>query len=279
MCSKILIPKKELVKLYYKQKNSKYKIGKIYGCSFKTVLNRMREFGMEPLSRSVIQSKYKKKDFSGNKCEKAYLIGFRIGDLNVYQTTSHSDVIIVRCHSTRIEQIQLIKNIFKKYGKVSVSKNVKKNSYHVNCFLNKSFEFLLPKKDDVKKWITKNDNYSKHFAAGYIDAEANIGVYDKRARFKIDSYDKNIINWFFQWFKTKNICCPKPKRIANKNQIYNKINNEKYNNDLWRIRVSIKESLKVLFENINPCLKHKKRIKDLEKCIKNLDDRKQHKKN
>ncbi|PIV52094.1 hypothetical protein CO115_03695 [Candidatus Falkowbacteria bacterium CG_4_9_14_3_um_filter_36_9] len=273
MSKKIKISKKELYRLYYKEKKSKYKIGDLYNCSFKTVLNRMREFEMEPLSRSIIQSKYKKFNFSGDKTEKAYLIGFRLGDLNVYQTSKHSEVIVIRCHTTAIDQLKLTQDLFSKYGKVSYKKNSKDNSYYINCFVNTSFHFLLPKKDKVNSWISKNNNFSSAFAAGYIDAEGNLGVYDKKARFKIDSYDKNIIIWFYKWFLINNISCPKPKKIGLKNQIYNKKLGYKYNNNLWRIRVSKQESLEKLFLLIKPYLKHKNRIKGLNKCINNLYER------
>lgn len=269
---KIIIPKKDLEKLYYKEKKSKYKIGEIYNCSFKTVLNRMREYGMTPLSRSIIQSKYKKIDFIDDKYEKAYIIGFRLGDLNVYKTTKKSEVIVARCHTTCYEQVDVMKKMFGKYGQVSVNEG-KDKSLTVNCFLNESFNFLLKKEDEVDKWITKNNDYSNYFAAGYIDAEANIGVYDGRARFKIDTYDKNIIQWFYEWFLKNNINCPVPKKIGSKNQIYDKHKNYKYNKDLWRVRVSEQKSLKILFDILSPILKHQKRKKDLIKCIKNLNER------
>ena len=274
MRKKIFIPKKELISLYYNKKKSKYEIGRIYNCSFKTVLNRMREFGMEPLSRSIIQSKYAKNNFNGSDDEKAYMVGFRLGDLNVYKTTEKSEVVVVRCHSTCMDQIELIKGLFSKYGQVTCSNNIKKNSWHVNCFLDSSFSFLLPKIDKVEKWISKNKTNSIAFAAGYIDAEGNIGIYDGRARFKIDAYDKNIILWFYKWFQDNQIHCPKPTMIGKKNQIYDKVNNYKYNSDLWRIRVSDMDSLKELFIAIKPYLKHAKRISDLSNCLKNLHDRK-----
>ena len=273
MRSKILIPKNELNRLYYKEKKSKYKIGKIYNCSFQTVLNRMREFGMKPLSRSIIQSKYEKNNFSGDKTEKAYLLGFRLGDLNVYKTTNNSEVIVARCHTTRKEQIELIRLLFKKYGKVSYKLNKADNSYYINCFLNDSFIFLLPNIDKIENWISRNKKYSFSFAAGYIDAEANIGVYDGRARFKVDSYDKNIIYWLYGLFIKNKIICPKPIKIGKKNKIYDKKLGYKYNNNLWRIRVSNVKSLERLFNNIAPFLKHKKRVSDFNKCLKNLDDR------
>ncbi len=271
--AKITIPKNDLIRLYYKQKKSKYEIGRIYNCSFKTVLNRMREFGMKPLSRSIMQSKYKKKDFSGKKEEKAYMIGFRLGDLNVYQTVSHSEVIVVRCHTTRKEQLDMIDKLFKQYGKVTIGGKNKMNSKYINCFLNKSFSFLLPNDDKIENWITRDSGSSNCFAAGYIDAEGNIGVYDGRARLKVDSYDKNIILWMYKWFQKNNIFCHEPTKIGKAGQIYDNRNKYKYNKDLWRVRVSHMESLNKLFKILKPILKHKKRLSDLNKCIKNINKR------
>lgn len=270
--NKITISKKDLERLYYKGKKSKYKIADIYNCTAGTVLNRMREYGIKSWSRSIIQSKYAKKDFLGDKCEKAYIIGFRLGDLNVYQTASHSEVIIVRCHTTCIDQVDVMKKMFGKYGNVSGKIN-KDGSFAANCFLNRSFDFILKKEDGVEKWITENKDYSSYFAAGYVDAEANIGVYDGRARFKIDTYDKNIIFWFYDWFLKNDIKCSGPKLIGKKNQVYDKIKNYKYNKDLWRVCVSKQNSLGILFEILKPILKHRKRKKDLIKCIKNLNER------
>lgn len=273
MRKKIYISKKELRELYYKKKKSHYKIGKIYGCSFATIRNRMIEYGMKQLSRSVIQSRYPKNNFSGNQKEKAYLIGFRLGDLNVYQTVSHSDVIVVRCHTTRKEQLDMIKKLFKQYGKVTIGGKNKMNSKYINCFLNKSFSFLLPNEDKIENWIAKDLSCSNYFAAGYIDAEGNIGIYDGRARFKVDSYDKNIIFWLYRWLQKNDILCPKPLCIGKKGQIYDRKLNYKYNKDLWRVRVSNMNSLNKLFKILRPLLKHKKRLIDLNKCLKNISNR------
>lgn len=267
---KIYISKKALVKLHYKQKKSACEIGRIYKCSFGTVANRMKEYGLKHLSRSIIQSKYLKKNFSGSDEEKAYMIGFRLGDLNIYKTASHSDVIVVRCHTTRKEQANLVKNLFKKYGKVTIGGE---KSIYINCFLNRSFSFLLPKEDKVEEWISANRKCSSNFVAGYVDAEANIGVYDGRARFKVDSYDKNIIFWLFEWLLKNGVPCPNPIRIGEKGQVYNKELGYKYNQDLWRVRVSNQKSLATLFQIIKPLLRHKKRLQHLNKCVKNLHDR------
>jgi hypothetical protein len=273
MRKKIDIPKEELIRLYYQEKKSKYKIGAIYGCSFATVLNRMRDYGLEPLSRSIIQSKYSKQDFCDTDEGRAYMLGFRLGDLNVYKTSERSEVIVVRCHTTNQDQVDIMEQIFSAYGRVSVSKNSKNNSFAVNCFLNNSFLFLLPKLDFVPSWIDDNDKSACAFAAGYIDAEGNIGVYDGRARLKVDSYDKNIIFWIFAWFRKNGISCPEPIMIGRQNQVYDKMHGYKYNKDLWRVRVSEKKFLEKLLKMLNPYLKHKKRLSDLNKCLINIHDR------
>lgn len=266
---KIIISELLLKKLYYKEKKSKYKIGAICGCSFKTVLNRMREYGMKPLPRSIIQSTYLKKDFNGNLAEKAYILGFRLGDLNVYKKNPHSEVVIARCNTTNDAQAHLLKKTFGNYGKVTVSRG-KNKAFSVNCFLNSSFDFLVHKHLTVPTWINVDAKCSSYFAAGYVDAEGNIGVYDGRARFKIDTYDKNIIFWFYRWLKKNNLQCPDPIKIGYAGQIYDKNKGYRYNKDLWRIRVSEKKSLLKLLEVLYPCLRHAKRRTDTKKSIKNI---------
>lgn len=266
---KINISKSLLERLYYKEKKSKYKIGEICGCSFKTVLNRMRDFGMEPLSRSVIQSTYAKKNFGGDLAEKAYMLGFRLGDLNVYKTAPHSGVVVARCNTTNEDQAILLKKMFDRYGRVTVSRG-KNKAFSVNCFLNNSFDFLVPKDMIVPAWISEKNEYAVCFAAGYVDAEGNIGVYDGRARFKIDSYDKDVIFWFYKWFQNNDIQSPKPIKIGYAGQIYDKVKGYKYNKDLWRIRVSEMTSLSKLLKMMYPCLKHAKRRSDTRKAIKNI---------
>ena len=54
-----------------------------------------------------------------------------------------------------------------------------------------------------------------------------------------------------------------------KNKIYDKKLGYKYNENLWRIRVSNAQSLEKLFNNLSPYLKHKKRVSDFYKCLKN----------
>src|SRR5258708_7725330 len=141
----------------------------------------------------MARMRYKKYNFSEDLIEKAYILGFRLGDLNVYQTSSASSLIVVRCNTTHKVQVSLMRKLFSKYGRVKLSRG--SYSTNVNCFLNKTFEFLLPKYQEVPYWVGQNDFVAAAFIAGYTDAEGNFILNQKKARFKIDSYDLGILSW------------------------------------------------------------------------------------
>jgi hypothetical protein len=259
------ISPKKLHELYIKKKLSPYKIGDLLNCSFKTVTNRLKEYNIPTRTKAQAKMKYFKKDFSGDDIEKAYLIGFRLGDLNAYVPYKNSEIIVVRCHTTDKVQIDLMKLLFAKYGQVTVSQS--KHGSHVNCYLNKSFSFLLPKQDKIEDWIKTNNMTSCAFAAGYIDAEGNFIINQGRARFKIDSYDKNILKWIDEWLKENNIIS-KFRLISKKGD--SRGNGIVFNNDLWRLNVNEAVSLLELIDFIFPYLKHEKRKKDVLLMKKNI---------
>lgn len=268
MSKKNNISKQRLINLYHKKKLSPYKIGQLLGCCFSTISNRLKEYKIPLKTKAQAQMKYGKKNFSGDKIEKAYLIGFRIGDLNAYMRGKKSETIVVRCHSTDENQIKLMKYLFSKYGQVTVSKS--KYGSHINCFLNKSFLFLLIKNDNVETWIIKNHKYSSAFAAGYIDAEGNFILNQGRARFKVDSYDKKILKWMHEWLIDNKINS-KFRLIAKKGE--SRGNGIVFNDNLWRVNVNDKFSMLKFINLIYPHIKHKKRKKDILLMKKNINKR------
>lgn len=132
------------------------------------------------------------------------MIGFRLGDLNVYHP---KNIICVRCSTTYEGQISLIKKLFEKYGGV-YSYFAPRGTYEICCYLNNSFEFLLPKEDKVPNWILKDNRCFLAFFAGYIDAEGYISI--RRRGLEIQSYDKNILRQSWKKLKILGITCPKP---------------------------------------------------------------------
>lgn len=251
---KVEIPKKELHHLYHIRKWPLSKIAKKFSCDKVTVFDKMKKY--EIPSRTISQAKtiYQKKDFSGNLTEKAYLIGFRLGDLNVYGDYCS---ICVQGSTTKIEQKELIERLFKKYTKVEFKVN-KDQKLRAQIRLNKSFYFLLPKKDTIKKWILKNKKYFSAFLAGYIDAEGNIGIYCNKGRVRIRSYDKNLL--YLAHRKLKELGIYSICRLEAPAKKF------KLKKDFWCLSINRKKDILRLNNLVGVYLKHARR-KDALLCI------------
>lgn len=269
--AKILIPKSVLIKLYVRNKLSPAKIGIRYGCDAVTVRTRIKEAGIPLKTKSAAQSKYAKKNFCGNDHAKAYMLGFRYGDLNVYQPHGLSETVVVRCHTTHEVQRQLFKKVFGKYGHITVSRNSR--SMHLNCYLNESFNFLLGKyHQSVREWLSRDDSLFWAFSAGYTDAEGNFGLNQDKGRFKIDAYDYAILLDMHKLLLRYGIRS-KFRVIARKGENdYGWV----WKQDVWRLSVNEASSLEKLIKFLSPYLIHKKRIADARGVLKNVVQRRRH---
>jgi predicted DNA-binding protein YlxM (UPF0122 family) len=255
---RVPIQKERLIDLYHNKKLSYSKIAEKYSCSPSIIFDKMKDHKITTRSLSEACTIYPKKDFSGYLIEKAYLIGFRLGDLNVKR--DHK-LIKVKTNTTKIEQVNLLHGIFREYGKPNIKED-KNGVFRFEILLNKSFSFLLPKKDNVEDWILRKDKYFLAFLAGYIDAEGNIGVYSSRARLRIRSYDKNLLRITHKKLKTLNIhSIYKLEAIAGK---YNQ------NQDMWGVSINKKQDLLRILKLIKPFMKHQKRCEDLKTAEENI---------
>lgn len=88
--------------------------------SISGIEKKIKQFQIK--TRGNLHRKFHKHDhkfpFSGNCEEKAYLIGFRLGDLNAYHT---SQVVVIRGSTTKPAQAKLIERLFKYYGGVKTT--------------------------------------------------------------------------------------------------------------------------------------------------------------
>jgi len=255
---RVHISKEELFDLYTNKKLSFSKIADKFSCSPSIISDKMKSYGITARDLSEATTKYPKKEFSGNLIEKAYLIGFRLGDLNVFKD---HNLITIKSNTTKLEQVELIRTLFGRYGKLQV-KEYEKGIFNIQESLNRSFSFLLPKEDSVKMWILKNKRYFLSFLAGYIDAEGNIGIYSGRARVRIGSYDKHILKAIHKKLLTF--------EVNNKYHLETIAGKNNQNGDFWRVFINQKESILNLFKLIKPYLKHEKRCKDLKKAEENI---------
>ncbi len=271
--AKVRISKERLRLLYHRKNLTPVKIGRIFGCHAITIRNRLKEYKIPFKDPAFARIRSKRKDFNNILTNKAYMIGFRIGDLNVYRPSEKSQTIVVRCHTTQIEQIDIIKFLFKGFGKITTSFN--NGHYHINCFLNETFGFLLSKSNEAWSWLKNSDELVPYFIAGYVDAEANFILNQGRARFKIDSYDVDILTFISEWLVSKGIST-RFRRIYKKGDIWK--GNFPLNKDLWRLNINDMVSLLKFINLILPWIRHKKRRADMIICLKNIKNRQDKKK-
>lgn len=265
------IKKSLLLELYWRKKLTPKQIGKNLKKHPETIRRLMREYFLKRRPRSEISTCYQKFSFSGNLKEKAYLIGFRIGDLRVKLSTS-KNLILADCTSTKIEQINLFKNLFGEYGHIWVGKPRENGNRVFAVRLNRTFDFLLPKKDCIPWWIRKNSNYFLSFFAGYIDAEGCIRVgKNNMASLTISSYEKNILKQFHQGLLKMKIECNPPRIHVKKGHI--KSDGCVYRNDEWSFSITKKYYLLAVLLLLKSRLRHQKRLKDLIIAEQNINER------
>jgi len=281
---KYKISKNELEVLYWKNKLSSYQIARLYGCSPGCIFNKMDGFKI-PLrklkdaielsiprrSRSIARStiKHKKSDFNGSKEDKAYLIGFRLGDLHV-QKNKYGETIYVSSGTSKQAQLDLMNLLFENYGYISMYK-LKTGCIQFNCYLNMSFDFLLLKEDKIPQWILDNNKFFISFLAGYIDAEGHFGVYNNFAEFSIGSYDANILFSIYQKLNEIGIYCNEPK-IRTLEGFVDK-RGVRWNGTMYRLRLTRKDDLLNFIRLIKPHIKHAKRFNDICKAEINIIER------
>ncbi len=265
----LYIAKEELEKYYVKQRLSSRKIAKIYKCAYSTIDRKVKQYGFPVRTLASAHVIYPRKNFSGDLIEKAYLLGFRIGDLRVRKVYKNSETIHIDCGSTKKEQIELIVRLFKSYGRVWVSKPNNKGAIQAECFLNDSFDFLLNANlNRIEPWICKNKKYFASFLAGFTDAEGSIFITQNQAIYSLGNYDIGLLKQIRKFLKRFYIDSPKIVRSVRKGLVAS--HGYKYNQDYWILRISRKIELLKLFRLISPYLKHVKRLKDIRLARENI---------
>jgi len=261
------ISKSKLKELYSKERLSLSQIAKKYNCSHSIILDKLKKHNIKRRNSFESIAIYSKKKFNGDNIKKTYMIGFRLGDLNVKSYNQNLGVIYIKTNTTKEAQVELIKKVFGGYGHFNVS--FKKGIYSVDCGLDNSFAFLLPKKDKVPNWILKNKKYFFSFLAGYSDAEGCIKIYNNMARYRVGSYDKNLLKQVYEKLNEFKLC-PKYKMETKADTVYAGV---KKNCDFWRVTVNKKVELLRLLGFLEPYMKHSAKLEDLKRAKNNILER------
>lgn len=267
----VSIAKNILSDLYVRKKLTQKQIAEIFGHSRFGIQRWMKIYKIKSRNYSESNTKYPKVNFGGQRPEKAYLIGFRLGDLNVFEAKKQ---ICARCSTTIKNQTLLIKDLFGRYGNVHIWKS-KRGTYEINVLLNQTFRFLLPKKDHMPSWISRNSRFFLSFLAGYADAEGSYylrkAYYKPFSRrwgvFEIQTYDKNIIMAIHKKLNRLGIEC---KFCRSRAAGYIDKRGIKNNKDSWRVSVNRKQSLWNFIKLIENYHRHKSKLNDLRKLKENL---------
>jgi len=267
----IQVKKSILENLYLKKGLGSYEIARALNCSQTCVISKLKSFSIPTRSiqeaKSLAAPKYKRNDFRGNLFEKAYMIGFRLGDLYITKTHPNSPTIRIQTNTTKKEQIILMERLFSKYGHFRVYPVDRRGARSVRVFVNTSFEFLCPKSDLVPDWIEKNQVLFCSFLGGYIDAEGSF-ISKQNTAFTIQSQDKNILFSIFQFLNRSGVDCAPPQisRLAG-----SKMNDIISRKNVYSLRIYNRENLIKLIELIESNIMHSKRKADMNKVLKKLN--------
>lgn len=272
--------------LYLEQKLSIPQIAEQCGWGRETIRLKMLEYGI-PI-RSFSQSTLiqhntwdEYHDFSGELHEKAYLIGFCLGDLHVKREHTGSEVLRIYGSSTRIEQINLIASLFQPYGHVKISRKAKlaiNGMFEdmIVCSVNLSFEFLLDyHKNHVPSWIFEKANIFLSFFGGLTDAEGSFHLTKDRntiekARFSIKHTDLQLLELCHRSLVSLGI---RPASISKSYDAGRQTSKRGVfaTKALWGFAIENKESVLRFVDLISPYIKHEKRHADMLRVRENVE--------
>lgn len=273
-----------LRELYVECQRSIPQIAELYGCANETIRQRLlkhdipiRSFSRAHLVQHGTYNEYR--DFDGDDCEKAYLLGFRLGDLHVRREKAASEVISISCGSSKYEQIELIQQLFAPFGHLTFSRHVRLNFngllYHfVRCSLNESFEFLLNYSSELPGWILDRDDVFVAFFGGFTDAEGSFqirktGGNTPGGRYSLKNTDKRILEQCREKLLSMRVQCT-GLQLAYKGGWTSK-RGVHANKDLWSFNIEQKESLLKFIALISPYIRHAKRRADMERVRQNVE--------
>lgn len=200
-CKGYNIDTKDIVRLYQEDGLTMKEIGKYFGISHWTVLDRLKKAGVRKNTRHTINHS----SFDLFTPESCYWAGFIAADGCIVPSKQQTEIELQRKDSTHLKKLcKYAKRDTKlwfrernrdgkifKYASVSLvsSKIIIKLNDNFNITPNKSLTLLPPTKVP--------DNLRKHFIRGYMDGDGSIGwhKHNRKRRLSVCSGSQNILQW------------------------------------------------------------------------------------
>jgi len=169
----ILVSKNFLEDLYYTQGLNQSETASKLNCDRSLVYYFLNKYGIKRKTQSECNIRYERKKFDGTLLEKAYMLGFRTGDLHIkYLHPSKTTIHVDMGCAINSSEIKIFNELFQKYG--HISQCLDSGALKLWVSLDPSFSFLIRKIKSIPNWIYEDKNLFFAFFTGYFDAEGYI---------------------------------------------------------------------------------------------------------
>lgn len=257
-----------LVRLYVDEGWSLNRLAEKYGVAASTIRSALVRRGVPLRTRVASLQPRGRLPAPRSVVVRAYVLGFVWGDLAVDEPIGAGWTVSVRGSTTHEAQRELVDGVFGSFGAVRWSES--SGTWCVRVSLDSSFEFLRDKyADEVPGWVRGREAEAA-FVAGYVDAEGSFGVYEGRARFKLDSYDAGVQAWISAWMDRSGIT-HRHRLVSSRGDA--RSDGGTYNGDLWRINVNDAFGLLRFAATLDPFLRHRHRRATMEAAVANVHQR------
>lgn len=191
------LPIGEITNLYSQEQMSLRRLARKFISNKRTIHKILEENGVKVRSDDeavrLANTKHKKSSFSGNACERAYMMGLIEGDITPNQKSKYTLRLTVS--STRSALVDLVKDVFEKYGPIYIyatKNNITNYKWNMTVELDyNSFSFLMNSKVES---IKCNKNLMFSFISGLVDSDGSLFIrkIEKYFQYVLRIYNENL---------------------------------------------------------------------------------------
>lgn len=191
-----------LYSLYHHKRLSIRQTAKATGVSYGAIQRRLVKIGLAR-TQSEGQMRHQRTSFDGDSSERAYLLGLRAGDLNVWRKTPNT--IEARVSTTHPAMADLFSRSFGRFGQIMADAGKaylpRRYRWQLRIHVDSSFEFLIPKPSAIPH--IRPAFYQ--FLGGYSDSEGCWSIYFSRNQVRtcwsVESKDVRLLREIRDWLR------------------------------------------------------------------------------